>query len=50
MRLQVMSDDNTGGKSKGFGFVSFEDHEAASKAVEDLNGKDLNGMCNIRNC
>ncbi|PRD28617.1 UNVERIFIED_CONTAM: pAbp [Trichonephila clavipes] len=31
------------GKSKGFGFVSFEDPENAEKAVEDLNGKDFNG-------
>ncbi|MEE6484350.1 hypothetical protein FKM82_013846 [Ascaphus truei] len=31
------------GKSKGFGFVSFEKHEDANKAVEDMNGKDVNG-------
>ncbi len=36
-----MEDD--GGKMKGFGFVSFEDHEAAQKAAEELNGKDVNG-------
>lgn len=31
------------GKAKGFGFVSFEDHEAAQQAVDDLNGKEMNG-------
>lgn len=37
---KVMSGD---GKSKGFGFVSFEDAETASRAVEELNGKDMDG-------
>uniref|UniRef100_A0A2K5EXF9 Polyadenylate-binding protein n=1 Tax=Aotus nancymaae TaxID=37293 RepID=A0A2K5EXF9_AOTNA len=32
-----------GGKSKGFGFVSFERHEDAQKAVDEMNGKELNG-------
>ena len=36
-----MGDDS--GKSKGFGFVSFEDHESAAKAVDDLNGKEIGG-------
>lgn len=35
-------DDHTG-KSKGFGFVSFEEAESAEKAVTDLNGKEMNG-------
>lgn len=30
-------------KSKGFGFVAFETAEAAEKAVEAMNGKDING-------
>lgn len=30
-------------KSKGFGFVNFEDHKAAVKAVEELNEKEING-------
>ena len=35
--LVVMKDDT--GRSKGFGFVSYESHESASRAVEELNGK-----------
>ena len=26
------------GKSRGFGFVNFEEHESAVKAIEALNG------------
>lgn len=36
-----MSGDD--GRNKGFGFVSFEDSEAAEKAVDDLNGTEMNG-------
>jgi len=39
---KVMVDDSMG-KSRGFGFVSYDDHEAASKAVDQLNGKELDG-------
>ena len=31
------------GKSRGFGFVNFTDHEVASKAVDELNDKDFHG-------
>uniref|UniRef100_A0A667ZVF4 Polyadenylate-binding protein n=1 Tax=Myripristis murdjan TaxID=586833 RepID=A0A667ZVF4_9TELE len=41
LSIRVMTDDS--GKSKGFGFVSFERHEDAQKAVDDMNGKELNG-------
>ncbi|KAK2150825.1 hypothetical protein NP493_2727g00002 [Ridgeia piscesae] len=38
---KVMTDEN--GRSRGFGFVSFEDHEAAQQAVEELNNKEADG-------
>nr|XP_056703424.1 polyadenylate-binding protein 4 [Euleptes europaea] len=41
LSVKVMTDLT--GKSKGFGFVSFEKHEEANKAVEEMNGKDING-------
>ncbi|NWR98556.1 PABP4 protein, partial [Motacilla alba] len=41
LSVKVMTDP--AGKSKGFGFVSFEKHEEANKAVEEMNGKDING-------
>ncbi|XP_033013486.1 polyadenylate-binding protein 4 isoform X1 [Lacerta agilis] len=41
LSVKVMKDPT--GKSKGFGFVSFEKHEEANKAVEEMNGKDING-------
>lgn len=38
---KVMTDDD--GKSRGFGFVSFDDHEAAQRAVDELNNSDVEG-------
>jgi len=38
---KVMSDE--GGKSKCFGFVAFEDAEAAEEAVTQMNGKEFDG-------
>ncbi|KAG9246091.1 hypothetical protein BJ878DRAFT_314961 [Calycina marina] len=36
--------ESESGKSRGFGFVNFINHEHASAAVEDLNGKDFKGQ------
>ena len=30
-------------RSRGFGFVSYTDHEPAMKAVEELSGTNING-------
>ena len=32
------------GKSRGFGFVNYIDHEHASKAVDDLNDREFHGL------
>jgi polyadenylate-binding protein len=37
----VMRDD--AGKSKGFGFVNYDEADAANKAVDALNGKEIEG-------
>ncbi|XP_010332871.2 polyadenylate-binding protein 3 isoform X1 [Saimiri boliviensis] len=41
LSVKVMKDES--GKSKGFGFVSFERREDAQKAVDEMNGKELSG-------
>lgn len=35
--------DRMSGRSKGFGFVEFDNDEEAAKAIEMFNGKDLDG-------
>ena len=38
----VIKDRETG-RSRGFGFVKFDDDAAADKAAEELNGKEMDG-------
>ncbi len=35
--------DRFSGRSKGFGFVTIEDEEKAKKAIEAMNGKEVEG-------
>lgn len=35
--------DKFSGRSKGFGFVTIADDEAANKAISEMNGKDVEG-------
>jgi len=37
----LMKDDQ--GNSKGFGFVNYANHEEAQKAIDQMNGKDIDG-------
>jgi cold-inducible RNA-binding protein len=41
--------DRESGRSKGFGFVEFEDDNAAQEAVKQLNGKDVQGRAIVVN-
>lgn len=37
-----LSTDNDG-RSRNFGFVNFAEHESAQKAIDDMNGKEIDG-------
>uniref|UniRef100_A0A674A2H2 Polyadenylate-binding protein n=1 Tax=Salmo trutta TaxID=8032 RepID=A0A674A2H2_SALTR len=41
LSVRIMADPS--GKSRGFGFVSYEKHEDANKACEEMNGQEFNG-------
>jgi RNA recognition motif-containing protein len=40
--VKLIKDKYTG-KAKGFGFVEMPDDEAATKAIDELDGKELSG-------
>ena len=42
VEAKVITDRDTG-RSRGFGFVSYGDAESATKAMEGLNGSELDG-------
>ncbi len=39
----VIINDKFSGRSRGFGFVTFEKDEEAEKAISELNGQDFKG-------
>ena len=39
----IIIKDKYSGRSKGFGFVTFANDESATKAISELNGKDVQG-------
>uniref|UniRef100_A0A7N6A410 Polyadenylate-binding protein n=1 Tax=Anabas testudineus TaxID=64144 RepID=A0A7N6A410_ANATE len=41
LSVRVMKDER--GRSRGFGFVNYANHEDAQKAVDEMNGKEVNG-------
>jgi len=45
----VVITDRDSGRSKGFGFVEMTNDEEAAKAVETLNGKEIDGRAIVVN-
>jgi len=45
----IIIKDKMSGRSKGFGFVTFAEDADADKALEALNGNDLNGRALVVN-
>ncbi|XP_041801990.1 embryonic polyadenylate-binding protein-like isoform X2 [Chelmon rostratus] len=41
LSVRVMKDER--GRSRGFGFVNYANHEDAQKAVDEMNGKEISG-------
>jgi len=41
--------DKFSGQSKGFGFVEFDDSEAADKAIAEVNGREVGGRTLVVN-
>jgi len=39
----VIVKDKYSGRSKGFGFITFNEDESAKKAISELNGKEVDG-------
>ena len=39
----IVISDKFSGRSKGFGFVTFKEDEAAKKAIADMNDKEVEG-------
>lgn len=45
----VVISDRATGRSKGYGFVTFKNEEDAKKALEALNGKEVDGRAVVVN-
>jgi len=45
----VVINDKFSGRSKGFGFVTMADDAMAQKAIDELNGKELEGRAIVVN-